>query len=100
MLGKIVVILLVAAIFWMILAGKCSPGSKQGYMPYLPTERMCDMVPEYWPEECSCAGGHGTKREDVLRADRPLRENCCGAGKSAAATQMHLKLKEKCCGAI
>jgi hypothetical protein len=97
MLGKIVVILLVAAIIYMILAGKCSHGTKQGYMPYLPTERMCDMVPEYWPEECG--RGHITKREDVLRADRSLRENCCGAGKS---TQMHLKarLKENCCGMV
>lgn len=52
MIGKVVVILLIAAIFYMILAGQCAPHNIQSYMPYLPTKDMCDMTPEYWPEIC------------------------------------------------
>jgi hypothetical protein len=93
MLGKIVVVLLVATIFYMILSGRCSSGSRQGYMPYLPSKEMCDMTPEYWPEECQ---EHITKREDVLRISAPLKEKCCGAGISAP--KMQRRLKERCCG--
>jgi len=83
MLGKIAVILLIAAIFYMILAKPCG-GTKSSFMPYLPTQRMCDMAPEYWPDEC------------WSEPKKPVKEMCCGA--SPNAMKMQLKIKEKCCG--
>lgn len=50
-------------------------------MPYLPTQRMCDMAPEYWPEIC---GDQVDTIEKCCGAPNPRRrslnvEKCCGA---------------------
>ena len=92
-IGKVIIILLVGLMFYMIISGGCS--SRQNFMPYLPTQNMCDMTPEYWPEECKGAP--------------TTRENCCGGRQPTQPSiwrtppdtvDVSPKIKESCCGMV
>jgi hypothetical protein len=52
MLELIIILALAALVYWMFFRAEHFP----------PTQRMCDMTPEFWPEECT----NGDVREEHL----------------------------------